>query len=205
MPAAFRPEATRLQRLADHLLFPINMWLSEESSARLGLTPIDHERIRMALRQCRGRLLDVGCGSNLLVRLHGHGVGCDVHPYPEADVRCDSALLPFAGGSFDTVALLACLNHITRRGETLRECRRVLRPGGRVVVSMIPRWVGAVSHPVRKPHDPDQRDRGMGRDEAPGLSVREVTRLLATAGFKVVLRQRFMWGLNGLFVGELDG
>jgi SAM-dependent methyltransferase len=202
MPAPFKPHASGLGRLADHLLFPLNMWLSEEASERLGLTPIDHERVRMALGQCRGRLLDIGCGNNLLVRSYRNGVGCDVHPYPQADLYCDSARLPFVECSFDTVALLACLNHITRRRETLDECHRVLRGGGRVIVTMIPRWVGMVSHPVRKPHDPDQLDRGMGQDEEPGLSNRELARLLENAGFEVVLRQRFMWGLNGLFVGE---
>jgi SAM-dependent methyltransferase len=176
--------------------------LGEEASALLGLTPIDHERVRMALGQCRGRLLDVGCGNNLLVRSHGNGFGCDVHPYPQADLLCHSARLPFLDQSFDTVALLACLNHITRRKETLAECFRVLRGAGRLIVTMIPRWVGIVSHPVRKAHDPDQLDRGMGEDEDPGLPNREVIRLMETAGFKVILRRRFMWGLNGLFVGE---
>ena len=122
------------QRVADHLFFPLNMWLSAERSSGLGLTPIDHERIREALPFVRGRLLDVACGDNLLVREHGTGVGLDVHPYPEADVCGESSSLPFASGSFDSVAMLACLNHITRRHETLTECRRVLKPEGSIWV-----------------------------------------------------------------------
>ncbi len=202
MAALFRPSAGRMQRIVDHLLLPLNIWLGEETSSRLGLTPIDHERVRAALPYCRGMLLDVGCGNNLLVRTHGRGIGADVHPYVEANMRCEATALPFRDASFDTVALLACLNHMTRRGAALAECRRVLRNGGHVVLTMIPRWVGRISHPIRKPHDPDQLDRGMSVDEDPGLSNREVRRLLKEAGFRIVEYRRFMWGLNAVFVAE---
>ena len=200
MPAPFRPRVSAWQRAADHVLFPVNMWLGEETSARMGLTPIDHERIRMALPHCRGRLLDIGCGNNLLVRAHGSGFGVDIHPYPETDALCDGAQLPFKTGSFDTVSLLACLNHIVRRRETLAECRRVLKDDGRLVLTMIPRWIGFFSHPIRKRHDPDQLGRGIAHEEDLGLSTREIAALLASAGFSLVFRRRFMWALNSVFV-----
>ncbi len=203
-PAPLKTGLSPWQRLADHLAFPVNMWLSEKTSARLGLTPIDHERVHAALPHCRGRLLDIGCGNNLLVRSHGNGIGVDVHAYAEAAVRCDGSSLPFRAESFDSVALLACLNHITRREETLGECRRVLRPGGRVLVTMIPRWVGAFSHRIRKRHDPDQLERGIAHDEDLGLPDRSVRRLLEGAGLRLVLQRRFMWGLNVLYVAEKE-
>ncbi len=190
------------QRVADHLFFPLNMWLSAERSSGLGLTPIDHERIREALPFVRGRLLDVACGDNLLVREHGTGVGLDVHPYPEADVCGESSSLPFASGSFDSVAMLACLNHITRRHETLTECRRVLKPDGVLVATMIPEWVGRISHPIRRPHDPDQLERGIGNDELLGLSSATMERLLREAGFQLTVHRQFMWRLNNLYVAS---
>ncbi len=192
------------QRVADHLFFPINMWLGEAASRRLGLTPIDHERVRAVLPYCRGRLLDVGCGNNLLVQRYGNGIGVDAHPYPGIQARCDSSSLPFVSESFDSVALLACLNHITRRRETIEECRRVLRPGGRILITMIPAWVGAFSHPMRKRHDPDQLERGMSHDEDWGLSTGQVQRLVESAGFSLKLHKRFMWGLNNVYVAESD-
>jgi SAM-dependent methyltransferase len=200
MAAPFEAHTSFLQRLADHLFFPVNMWLGEETSRRLGLTPIDHERIRFVLPYCRGRLLDVACGNNLLVLTYGNGTGCDIHPYPRISVRCDSAKLPFRSGSFDSVAMLACLNHIVSRRETIEECRRVLRDGGRLLVTMIPPWVGRFSHPIRRRHDPDQLERGMSREEEWGLRTSEVARLLAESGFRLVLHRRFMWGLNNFYM-----
>jgi len=202
MPVPLKPHAPLWQRLVDHLLFPVNMWLGEEGSRRLGLTPIDHERVRAALPYCRGLLLDVGCGKNLLVRSHGAGFGVDVHPYVEISARCDSSRLPFKAGSFDTVALLACLNHMVRREETLAECHRVLRRDGRLLVTMISPWVGCVSHRIRRRHDPDQLERGMAHEEAWGLAPDEVIRLLERSRFELLLHRRFMWGLNSIFVAR---
>jgi SAM-dependent methyltransferase len=202
MPAPLRTHPSLLHRFADHLFFPLNMWLSEETSFRFGLTPIDHERVRMALPYCCGKLLDVGCGNNLLVKTYGNGIGVDFHPYAGIDACCDGSRLPFKNMQFDTVALLACLNHITRRKETLEECRRVLRDKGTLVLTMIPAWVGRFSHPIRKRHDPDQLERGISADEKLGLSSREIRRLFESAGFRLRSHKRFMWNLNNLYVAE---
>ncbi len=203
-PSRIRDTGDRppLQRLMDHLLFPINIWLSDSTARKLGLTPLDHERVRAALPCCRGRLLDVACGNNLLVRTHGNGFGVDLQPYPEIAARCDSSRLPFKDGSFDSVALLACLNHIVRRIETLRECGRVLRPGGRIIITMIPAWIGFFSHPIRKRHDPDQLDRGISSEEDLGMSTADVRKLLEESGMRMTVHRRFMWGLNHLYVAE---
>lgn len=200
MSAPFKAHTSFLRGLVDHLFFPINMWLGEETSHRLGLTPIDHERIRFVLPYCRGRLLDVACGNNLLVLTYGNGTGCDIHPYPRISVRCDSASLPFTSASFDSVAMLACLNHIVRRRETIGECSRVLRDGGRLLVTMIPPWIGWFSHAIRRRHDPDQLERGMSHEEEWGMRSSEVARLLGESGLRLVLHRRFMWGLNNFYM-----
>ncbi len=202
MTDALTPRVSPWRRLADHVLFPLNMWLGTETSRKLGLTPIDHERVRMALPYCKGMLLDIACGNNLLVRTYGRGFGVDVHSYPEADARCDSAYLPFKESSFDSVALLACLNHVLRRKETLDECRRVLREHGLLIVTMIPSWIGAFSHPIRKRHDPDQLDRGISHGELLGMSTTEIRGLLEGSGFHLKIHRRFMWCLNNLYVAE---
>ncbi|OGB92633.1 MAG: hypothetical protein A3G35_11555 [candidate division NC10 bacterium RIFCSPLOWO2_12_FULL_66_18] len=50
-------------------------------------------------------------------------------------VQASAEYLPFASGSFDHVILVTVLGEIPDRSQTLREIRRVLRPGGRLSVS----------------------------------------------------------------------
>ena len=72
-------------------------------------------RIRAVLPWVRGRLLDIGCGTNSLVGAYaGDGVGVDVHPWPGVDrVVEDSAHLPFETGTFDTVSYTHLRAHET--------------------------------------------------------------------------------------------
>jgi cyclopropane fatty-acyl-phospholipid synthase-like methyltransferase len=49
-------------------------------------------------------------------------------------VQCDGSALPFAAGTFDQVLAIQSIFHFGR-AEFLHEARRVLRPGGRLVVS----------------------------------------------------------------------
>ena len=73
-------------------------------------------------------------------------------------VQADAQWLPLAGGRFDlVVSAFGAIPFVAVRARTMRECARVLRPGGRLVFS--------VTHPVRWvfPDDP-------GPD---GLTVRQ--------------------------------
>jgi SAM-dependent methyltransferase len=93
------------------------------------------------------RILDVGCGngwSTWLLRQKGHDAyGTDLHagpleaqsiddsiPYISADVQ----RLPFADAVFDVVAMHAVLEHVPGPERALRECLRVVRKGGRLVI-----------------------------------------------------------------------
>ena len=49
-------------------------------------------------------------------------------------VQCDAEELPFGSDHFDCVAVAFGLRNMTHKGAALSEMRRVLRPGGRVVV-----------------------------------------------------------------------
>jgi SAM-dependent methyltransferase len=96
------------------------------------------------------RVLDVGCGvGRLLLRLQRRGcetVGVDIlrrdllsaqrHLMNAALVQADGGRLPFAGASFDFVACTETLEHAADAALMLRELARVLRPGGRLVVSV---------------------------------------------------------------------
>ncbi len=92
------------------------------------------------------RVLDVGCGEGrLLARLQGlgwTGVGHDVDPQAVAVARqrgldvTEGDLLAqrYPDGSFDAVVLSHVLEHVHDPGLHLRECFRVMRPGGRLVL-----------------------------------------------------------------------
>lgn len=193
---------TRRQWLKDRLAFPLLAFMSTERARRVGLTPIDDERVLACLQLVRGRLLDIGCGPNELVRRYGHGVGVDVHTWPSIDVLCDTTRLPFRDAAFDTVTLVACLNHVPQgqRAGVLAEANRVLRPDGQLLITMIDPFVGSVTHWLRRGVDPDQRERGVHHhDEDPGLSGSHVRRLLSKAGFSVQTQRRFVFGLNSLY------
>ena len=196
------------QTVKDRLCFPILAFLSADQAQSLGLTPIDEERVAMALGQCRGRLLDIGCGTNELARRYrsgqGRAIGVDVHPWPGADVVCDTTRLPFADRQFDTVAMLACLNHIRRskRDQVLQEARRLLKDGGHLLITMINPVVGFFAHTIRRRYDLDQLERGMGDEEENGLWDGEVKRLLAENGFRIVQTVPFVFGLNRLYIAH---
>ena len=163
------------------------------------------KRVRAVLPHVSGRLLDVGCGSNRLVRHYANGVGIDVHPWPGADfVVPDTATLQWESESFDTITMIAALNHIPNRVAVLNECRRLLRPGGRVVITMLTPRTSRVWHWLRAPWDSDQRQRGMQPGEVYGFTSKQVLQLFRHAGFTLLSSHRFMLGLNRVYVFGLD-
>jgi SAM-dependent methyltransferase len=162
-------------------------------------------RIKAVLPHVSGRLLDVGCGSNGLVRHYSNGVGVDVYPWPGADVIVDdTAALHWKSESFDTITILAALNHIPNRAAVLNECRRVLKPGGRVVITMLTPRTSRIWHWLRAPWDADQRDRGMQPGEVYGFTSAQLLELFQRAGFTLLSQQRFMFGLNRVYIFGLD-
>ncbi len=200
----------RWQKIKDRLCFPLLAFLSSERTRALGLTPIDEERVAIVLGRCRGLLLDIGCGTNELVRGYrlrqGIAIGVDVWPWPGVDVVCDTTRLPFQNNQFDTVVMLACLNHVpqSKRSQVLQEARRVLKDGGQLLITMINPVVGVVVHAIRRRYDPDQLERGIGHEEAKGLWDKEVKDLLAESRLQLAETIPFVFGLNRLYIAEKD-
>lgn len=156
------------------------------------------ERVR---KHVKGRLLDIGCGDNLLVRAYGNGVGVDVVDWGDVDhVVEDTANLPFGDAEFDTVSFVACLNHIPNREDVLDEARRVLRPDGRLIATMIPPGISSVWHRIVHPWDPDQHGRHLHEGEVWGIKNEEMERMLSRHGFRIIHHERFIFRLNNLFV-----
>src|SRR5436305_15166518 len=83
------------------------------------------------------RVLDVGCGDRPYDALFPGAeiVGFDVPANPRADVHGTIDAIPVPDGSFDVVLCLQVLEHVPDPAAAVRELRRVVKPGGRVLLS----------------------------------------------------------------------
>lgn len=88
------------------------------------------------------RVVDVGCGSSKILEALPHAVGVDVVRTPlrfrrrthSRLVNADLRALPFAAGSVDAVICSAVIEHVPWEPALFGELRRILRPGGTLVV-----------------------------------------------------------------------
>lgn len=129
---------------------PVSRFLLRALRSLLGLLRLGPQRESFwlhGLADGGGRLLEVGCGDGsriLDLQKRGWAVegqevdanaatnarskGMQVH-----EGRLEEAALP--EGSFDVILMSHVLEHLHRPVELLRQCRKLLRPGGRLVLS----------------------------------------------------------------------
>lgn len=109
------------------------------------------EEVVKFLDYCRGTLLDMGCGNGrhlteaLERELVVYGADassellniCKEKVKGKVDlVRADVKALPFKRKFFDNIIYIATIHHLKRdRVESLREAKRVLKGGGKILVS----------------------------------------------------------------------
>jgi ubiquinone/menaquinone biosynthesis C-methylase UbiE len=128
-------------------------------------------------------------------------VGIDVFPWPGVNVLVGQLdCLPFGSESFDTVTIIAALNHIPDRQAALRDAHRVLRPGGRLILTMIRPLTDVVAH-LFFTQDETARG-GMREGERKGLRHRDVIALLSSTGFEIRRVESFQVWLNHVYIAE---
>ncbi len=126
-----------------------------------------HARLIRALAGVRGKVLDAGCGTGgflaalALARPDLALTGCEFDPYAAALARRKGSAvavgsvhgLPFEDGKFDAVVSADVLCHAGVEAKpALAEMRRVLRPGGVLVVNM-PAYQWLFSEHDRRVHN----------------------------------------------------
>ena len=148
-------------------------------------------RYRLAAQLARDRdVLEIGCGSGMgLPYLAAHArrvVGGDYtmglllearEHLPNNDlVRFDAQHLPFLDASLDVVLMLEMIYYVADQAAAFAECRRVLRPGGALMV--------CVPNPERPDFNPSPFSTSYP-------NARELTRLFEGNGFAVEVSGAF--------------
>ena len=163
-----------------------------------GMQPLEWLIFRRLRRRMfpllRGDVLELGVGTGVNLPLYEPGarvIGCDAsgemlawaaRRHPQAPVtlaQADAQRLPFTDGSFDVVTASLLFCSVADPAQGLAESRRVLRPGGRLVLlehtrgSGLGAWLVDALHPLWHTWS---RECHLNR---------ETTRAVAEAGFKV--------------------
>lgn len=152
-------------------------------------------------------VLDIGCGVGFTVsRLIRRGFRVTgVEPAegmlrraraanPSAEIITgDAERLPFPDDSFDAVIAIEVLRYIHDTSAALRECVRVLRPGGKAILTAAPRWslngyfaVNLVTSRLSVP--------GLTKVKHSFMSSRTARRSMRAAGFENI-------SVHGAFLG----
>lgn len=125
-------------------------WLTRLLGWTFWLTPVRRMHLDFSLMHLQavpnGRVLDVGCGGGqILSNLQQHGwtvEGVDFDPQAVAAARERGVQVRLGGladqdypaGTFDAVIMSHLIEHVPDPAELIRECHRILKPGGRLVI-----------------------------------------------------------------------
>ena len=152
-----------------------------------------------------GRLIDIGCGTKpykeLLAPYVTEHIGVDhvdtFHDKSNIDLFATAYEIPVDNQSFDSAICTAVLEHLEEPEQALRECHRVLKPGGIAIYSVPFIW-----HLHEEPRD-------FFRYSKYGLKYLfektgfEIIELQALSGFWVTFGQLFVYNIYRLNRGPL--
>lgn len=179
--------------------------MAHELHNRLVNSIFDRAMFSGAKRYLHGRLIDIGCGAKpyeglLSPRIVVH-VGMDhaetMHDKSNIDLFGTAYNIPAEDRSFDSALCTAVLEHLEEPELALRECCRVLKPGGVAIYSVPFIW-----HLHEEPRD-------FYRFSKHGLKYLfektgfEIIEILPLSGFWVTFGQMFVYYLQQFKRGPL--
>ena len=158
---------------------------------------IDRRHVASVAHLAYGDVLDIGCGEQPLRPLFQGRVdriwGIDhprtLHPDEKIDVFGTALCLPFRSQSFDAALCFQVLEHVPEPLELLREARRVLKPGGHLILTAPHIW-----NLHEQPHD-YFRYTLYGLEHLFRRAGFEVTEIRPMAGYFVTASARFCYFL----------
>lgn len=173
---------------------------------------IQRWRMRQALRFVpdHARLIDIGAHEGELFQALGErlGRGFGVEPLARTELQTERyAVVPgyFPAArptedNWDVVTMLAVLEHVPTKEQPAlaAACHELLRPGGRVIITVPAKAVDHILALLRFLRLID----GMSLEEHYGFEPEDTLRIFAPSGFRLLHRSRFQGGLNHLFVFE---
>lgn len=153
---------------------------------RLGL----YKNIKELSHLISGRILDAGCGNkpykNLFLSDEYIGMdiehGAHIHRNENVDVFYDGKKFPFEDNSFDSIISSEVLEHVFNPKEHLSEIYRVLKPGGKFLISVPFLW------------DEHEQPYDYARYSSFGLGY-----LLKTNGFEVIEQRKSIADIRVIF------
>lgn len=154
-----RPNLDTISRRVRPVAVRIKEWLREESFRANWVGALTNpsfiirsclaRKIETISDKVSGRILDFGCGSkpyaSLFVRAESY-IGLDTqnsqhnHQHSKIDVEFDGETIPFEDNYFDAVVSFEVFQHIFSIDKVLAEISRVLRPGGKLLISVPFMW-----------------------------------------------------------------
>lgn len=154
-----------------------------------------------------GRLLDVGCGVGLFLneakRVGWQAEGVDVSPYTREYAAeqfgitihiGELAELGLADGAYDVVTMWDVVEHVQDPGALLSAARRLLRPGGLLMLST-PNWNSLARYILKEWYHAIGPD-----DHIHYFADRTLSRLVRQVGFEPVHRHTEYFGAQ--FIAE---
>ncbi|MEZ6089651.1 MAG: class I SAM-dependent methyltransferase [Pirellulaceae bacterium] len=124
-----------------------------------------YQRYARVLAQCPsdGLAIELGAGAGFAKQVIPELVTADVLPYSTVEIVFDACRMPFDDNSLRFVCMLNVFHHIADIPTFLRECRRCLKPGGRMlIVDQFPGWIShwVLQYFHHEPYNPASQEWG---------------------------------------------